>query len=303
MVDKSKYAQIYESICPSNIIKSGTRYERLVAIVLKILNSQDVVIHDLKLIGESEVKHQIDVTIIVNSELKHVLIECKDFDVSGDNVGLSVIRDFWGVVDDIHPTEAIVITCNGFSKYAMKYAKSKNIKLAILRECTNKDLENRVTKISVTMRLLHTTDPVIHLHLRVQESIAKLTNDLKSYKLNISKISVDTPVYLKINNNRIQIMDYIQNCINDYPKLNHETVTLNIDLTGSTIEVGNRGEIQIFGIDIKFDVRHSEEFFEITSNKVATLLLSYLDDSDLIIFEDELIKMRINDSTGEIYSI
>jgi hypothetical protein len=61
MSNMSSYEQLYERYWSSNLKKSGTRYERLTAFVFKALHDSHTVIHDIKLLGESDVKHQIDV--------------------------------------------------------------------------------------------------------------------------------------------------------------------------------------------------------------------------------------------------
>ena len=88
--------------------------ERLTAIVFKALQESHVVIYDVKLFGESEVPHQIDVSISVDGQARRVIIECKDFDLSGHKVGLEIVRNFWAVAEDTKPDQAIVLTCNRF---------------------------------------------------------------------------------------------------------------------------------------------------------------------------------------------
>ena len=108
-------------------------------------------IHDLKVIGEDTgVRHQIDVHITQDGATRRILVECKDFDVSGAAVDLGIVRDFWGVVDDIHPDEAWVITCNDFTREAKKYAKGKGIKLATLRVFADSDWQGRIHTIITT---------------------------------------------------------------------------------------------------------------------------------------------------------
>jgi len=84
MDNKSKYDKLHDKYNTLLTQKSGTRYERLAAFVFKTLEKSDVVIHDLKLIGDTGVKHQIDVIIEKNCKKRRTLIECKDFDISGD---------------------------------------------------------------------------------------------------------------------------------------------------------------------------------------------------------------------------
>jgi hypothetical protein len=151
-VSRSRYDELHDHYQTILTTKSGTRYERLAAVVFAALDSNNVVIHDLKVVGEDTgVKHQIDVYIEQDGRARRVLVECKDYDVRGEPVGLGAIRDFWGVVGDIHPDEAWVISCNHFTKEARKYAKGKGIKLATLRAFADSDWRNRVHTIITTV--------------------------------------------------------------------------------------------------------------------------------------------------------
>jgi hypothetical protein len=76
--------------------------------VFKLLRENNVVIHDLSLRGESDVPHQIDVHIETGGQNRRIIMECKGFDVSGDKVGLEIVRSFWAVVDDIKPDEGFI---------------------------------------------------------------------------------------------------------------------------------------------------------------------------------------------------
>lgn len=126
MTKRSRYDELHDKYHQIITTKGGTRYERLAAMVFKALEERNVVIHDLKLSGQDpEVKHQIDVSVEIGGAIKRVLVECKDFDVSGDKVGLDIIRNFRSVLEDTKADEGIVITCNGFTEDAQKYARSK----------------------------------------------------------------------------------------------------------------------------------------------------------------------------------
>jgi hypothetical protein len=145
---RSRYDELHDIYGTIRTTKRGTRYERLAAVVFAALDANSVVIHDLKVIGEeTEVKHQIDVHIERAGSPKRILVECKDYDISGQPVGLGIVRDFWGVVDDVHPDEAWIISCNDFTEDARRYAKRKNIKLATLRAFAASDWEDRVHTI------------------------------------------------------------------------------------------------------------------------------------------------------------
>ena len=147
---RSRYDELHDKYHLILTTKAGTRYERLAAMVFKALEDRNVVIHDLELGGDDpDVKHQIDVTVEVAGAPKHVIIECKDFDISGEKVGLGIIRNFRSVVEDTKADEGIVITCTGFTEDAQKYARSKGIKLAVLRIFETRDMNGRIVKVVV----------------------------------------------------------------------------------------------------------------------------------------------------------
>ncbi len=70
---RSRYDELHDRFDPIKTGKAGTRYERLTAMVLKALHRENVVIHDMRLIGDSEVKHQIDVHIEMNGADRQVI--------------------------------------------------------------------------------------------------------------------------------------------------------------------------------------------------------------------------------------
>lgn len=103
---RSRYDELHDRFDPIKTGKRGTRYERLAAKVLKALDSRDVVIQEMKFLGDSEVRHQIDVNIIRNGVDHRIIVECKDFDCRGAKVGLDIVRSFRSVVEDTNADEA-----------------------------------------------------------------------------------------------------------------------------------------------------------------------------------------------------
>jgi hypothetical protein len=129
--------------------------------VFKALEESTAVIHDVSLLGESDVSHQIDVHVTVEGQSRRVLIECKDFDISGDKVGLPIVRNFWAVLDDTRADEGFIITCNGFTDDAAKYAKAKGIKLVVLRIHEEKDWEGFIKTVVVRLLALAPANPAV----------------------------------------------------------------------------------------------------------------------------------------------
>lgn len=296
----SSYDQLHDQYWQTATPKAGTRYERLVAFVFKALNTNRQVVHDIKLIGASDVKHQIDVTITDGKARKRLLVECKDFDVSSDKVGLSIIRDFSAVVDDIKPDEAIVITCVGFTQDAQKFAKHKGIKLAVLREFQSSDWDGRIKRICVTMHIMHITEPHVSLKLSDQAHIDKLQNDMAQEGMSGLGIWKGQPTFLNLSTERIQINEFIERKSNEYPRNAPGPVTLDIPLSGNTIEVSSHGGIPIEAMTLQFEVLHSDEYFEVTSNKIARLILEGFEGKDIIVYEEDLKRLSIDESTGEV---
>ena len=69
------------------------------------------------------------------------------------------------VIEDTDANEGIVITCNRFTSDAAKYAKSKGIKLAVLRLFETKDMVGRFHKVGVTFHVLSAAKPSVQLFI------------------------------------------------------------------------------------------------------------------------------------------
>jgi Restriction endonuclease len=141
---------IYNRLVAQEKLKSGTPYERLAAITFHLLTERTTV-HDLTLRGESDVAHQIDVTVGEDGARKRILIECKDY---ADPVGLPEVRSFWAVVDDLKPDEAFMVTTERFTGPAAKFAAAKGIIAAVLRPPQEEDWKGIVRRIEITISML-----------------------------------------------------------------------------------------------------------------------------------------------------
>jgi hypothetical protein len=62
MPQASRYDELHDRYSSLLSSKAGTRYERLAAMVFKSLDAANVVIHDLRLVGTSKVKHHVKIT-------------------------------------------------------------------------------------------------------------------------------------------------------------------------------------------------------------------------------------------------
>jgi len=312
---RSSYDDLHDRLDAIDTKKAGTRYERLVALVQKSLDETAGVSHDLRLVGEdTQVKHQIDVTITRNDERRRVLIECKDFDISGDLVGLGIIRDFYGVVDDVKPDEAIVITCNGFTEEARRYAKGKGIKLAVLRRHTDKDDEGTIKKVQITGMISMPFDYRATIKFLDEAGLAAFnTGAAASNAIDDSAgpntADRDTDLYLhRPGHERIQFVLALNGLFNDRDAtqdeaLDNETWRTVIALTGCSVQYGDEALIPINSVEIRYQLATEVLTFEIHAPLVALILTPVGEDTDLLIHEDTLKRFRIDAETGEVHRI
>jgi hypothetical protein len=144
---------VYDRLVAEEKLKDGTKYERLAAIAFRSITKEETV-HDLRLVGTSGVAHQIDA--VVGAGRKRVLIEAKDYDKA---VGLGIARDFWGVVEDVRPSEAYIVTTERFTKPAIKFALAKGITPALLRPPRDEDWGNILRRIVLRITTTEQTAP------------------------------------------------------------------------------------------------------------------------------------------------
>jgi len=297
---RSRYDDLHDKYHRILTTKAGTRYERLAALVFKALEDRSVVIHDLKLAGEDpEVQHQIDVTVEIGAQKKRLIIECKDFDISGDKVGLDIIRNFRSVVEDTGADEAIVITCNGFTQDAQKYARSKDIKLAVLRVFEDKDMDGRIARIILGVTIAQPKNPraipvfdEADAH-RFQAELATLGSP--------QGFQLSDPIFVVRGNEREHINTFLTSRMNDAMKPGGpKALTVKVPSDGRAIEIAGNQPIPFKGVIVDFDVDEETVTFDIVSQRIAELILSGFGASDLIIFGDQIERHSVDIATGHV---
>jgi len=299
---RSRYDELHDRFAAAATSKAGTRYERLAAIVLKVLNDQKRVIHDMRLVGESDVKHQIDVTLEAGGKARRVLVECKDFDISGDSVGLGIIRDFFGVVSDVRPDEAVVVTCNDFTPDARKFAAAKGIKLATLREHEVPEGHARIRTVEMTMTISWPEARGVRFMLDGSEDDvgSKLAADREAARVDPTKMSMWDPVFVNLpDGQRTQVTEFLIEHLNDEPEESLGVYEKVIPMRGATLEVEERGGIPLSSIVLTYEVKTGEPHVMSWATRVATLIVHGLGDDDYVIFEDDLKRFTIQDD-GEV---
>lgn len=301
MLPRSRYDGLHDKYHQILTTKAGTRYERLAALVFKTLEEKNAVIHDLRLAGvDPDVKHQIDVTVEIAGKKKRVLVECKDFDVSGEKVGLPILRNFRSVVEDTKADEGIVITCNGFTQEAQKYARSKGIKLAVLRLIETHDMEGRITKLIVGLIILRASSPVANINIKA-DAQPHYSAALAAIGASEGVIDDLHPVYFVREGERQHFNKFLAARINAAVKpARGSAIRITIPPDGWQIQVDQNPPFEFEGVDVTFGVEEHRLTLEPTSKHIAELVLSGFGTSDIIIFDQQIRGHSIDPETGAI---
>lgn len=217
-----------------------------------------------------------------------MLIECKDYDISGDDVGLAIVRDFYGVVDDIHPDAAWIITCNGFTADARAYAKAKGIRLATLRLFQDADWSNgRINTIGVDFTFI-TPDPGMILTLRTVND-ADRAPILAGLPPSISLDQVDhTELH---DGQRTRSIADILRSLSRQPVLPGSTrhVEARADLEGAWFSPNGGERYPITAYEVGYPLRIHRADMRIGAVRSAARLLLLDDDGlDFVVWEDTL---------------
>ncbi len=298
---RSRYDDLHDRYYNLLSTKSGTRYERLAAVVFKCLDESGTVIHDLKLVGDSSVPHQIDVTIERDGRQKRTLLECKDFDLSGEKVGLDIVRNFYGVVNDLQPDEAYIVTCNGFTKDAQTYAEHYKIELFILRELQETDWARRIRKIIINLISVFPSEPQIFLGVKSDEDIQKIANDLEFAGVKLSTLHHSESVFFNTPEGRFQACDFIQQNMNYSARTLPGKIEHNIDVSNVTLEVSNLGAVPLEELKISYEILHGKQTVDIKGDQIAKLLLQRMgEQKDRVICVRDLHRFQVNNITKEV---
>ncbi len=289
---------IYDSYIINEKLKTGTKYEKLAAIVYKTLAEDDVVIHDLRLRGEGKTaEHQIDVTIEKQDHhQKRIIVECKDYDKV---VGISVIRDFYGAIAQIKPDDAIVVSTQGFTKGAVKFAADEKIKLAILREFNEEDWVGKMRRLIFDIRMIsmntpHITSWIIADHPLLDEVNAALGSKAET----LQEIDTRTTYFYTEEGHQAEpFQQILQPIFNSFPRTTRQS-------TKGEYEFDRIRYIKLCGIivpvrgfEYEFSSRKSiiTEVFD-QGSKIAVLLYKMLDGTiDTAIFDQQLEKWTFDE--------
>lgn len=291
---------VYNKYIADEKLKNGTKYERLAAVVYKTLDTENTVIHDLRLRGEGKLAvHQIDVTIEKDAGAKRILVECKDYQ---DVVGIGIIRDFHGAVSQIKPDEAIVVTTKGFTKGAVDFAQDEGIKLTILRKFEEDDWDNRIKTIIISMKAIFMGKPKISWVAKDENEQRRACDALKEHWGKTEETDTQTNYFYDSDGNIVScLQEVLQPIFNFLPREEGS-------ITKGRYEFDQVYYVMLCGVLIGvrgFDYEYFSHSMRTESvvddgGKIAVLLFKMLDGSkDKILFDNHLEKWTFNDN-GEV---
>lgn len=299
----SAYDDLLDKYHEIEVGRRGTKYEILTAMVCKTLEKHSVVVHDVKLRGESDVKHQIDVTVDKGDEVRRILIECKDFASSGDKVGLGIVRDFESAARDIGAKEAWIISNVGFTRNAKKFAASKGIDLKIVRMVEDRDLEGRIQKIVLGIFVPIPTNVRVGLEVADESQRAALENACKSMGV-ADGFYRDDNVFFRSASGDEAFNEYVSRKITDDISL-EELADSPGGIVAEDCELLLRpesdlhvGETPFPGLHLRihYDVWLAVEVSEVQAQRIAELIVEGFGSKELLIFGDDIAARRLGEA-------
>ena len=299
----SPYDDLLDKYHEIETTRKGTKYEILAAMVCKTLEEHSVVVHDVKLRGTSEVKHQIDVTVKKDGAVRSILIECKDFAVSGDKVGLSVVRGFESAARDLGATEAWVISNVGFTQPAQQFAKSKGIDLKIVRLVEEEDLAGRIQRIVLGFHIPSPVNVRAGVEVESVQQAAELQRAVAMVGSG-SSVGRDDDVCFRSGSESIGFNEYVSRrvmddiCLEDLPRRQSGIVAKDRELVLQPEWPLYVGETRLADarLQVKYDVWVDVEITEVEARRIAELIVKGFADEDVLIFGDDLTDRSLRDS-------
>lgn len=170
----------------------------------------------------------------------------------------------------------------------MKFAKAKGIKLAILRSFEPEDKEGRVQKIVLDIHIRGIVEIEVTRMSLDQENHDLFESELQRAGVN-SDITPDTPVTFMKGGEIIQFNTFLFQRATEHAGDDLEgEQTMQLLPRDWTLSVAGGSPISFEKIDVRYVMANDTETTEITSNRIAELILADLTGHDTVIFADQL---------------
>ncbi len=259
-------------------VQTSTEYEQYVRDIQQaLLKAQKLetveALHDIELMGSSGQPHQIDVywEYRLAGVTHKVALECK---LRRRKVDLGIVRDFWGVIDDISGLRGVIVSPLGFTSGAVRYAQSKGIGLKVIRPANEEDYEGRIRAICVILLLKQATN--LHLYMSIDQDWYKLnrTPQLEEFVANTSGKLIHTDAIVEDRDSgEVIVVAKLQNHV---PVLEIE----DISGTHTWTKTFDNGyivypdyELKLNSIEVKYEIHQLEESVVVGGEDVAHVLV------------------------------
>lgn len=229
------------------------------------------------------------------------LIECKDYDLSGKKVPLSVVRDFRSVVEDIKSDRALVISTAGFTRDAAKFASSKGIETAVLREFENADWDGRARQIEIHAHLTHFMLEGALPMLADEADRERFVDALRTAGA-LELIGRDTLVFVESPGGRTQYVEFVNDLLHcnlaEFDDPPHEAV---LPLVNHTIVVASESPIPLPAMKVTAHVSRAASETEVVATRLAVLILQgAADELGAIIWDSDLQKFTVDSRSKKV---
>lgn len=257
------------------------------------------VVHDVKMVGGSGVKHQIDVKIDYNGSALRVLIECKDFDVGANKkkVGLGILRDFRSVVEEVGPINAgYVVTCTGFTRDAIKYAEHHKIRLATLKVASD---SHRIQSIHLNIKVRTATNINV-TGLGMSQADGDRFERERLAVNTTGKVARDDDIQVVDPTGQISLTDWIANeTVHAAEGKAEGSYTATLSAAGASIVVAGGLPIPFTKIDVTYDVAMAAYSHSVIAEQIAELVFTELGQKGMVVFDTQLRAVEL-DATGTV---
>lgn len=276
-----------------NLMNQNIEYEKFTqGIYQELINARGItanVEHNVKLIGNSGQKHQIDVywEYEVSGVLHKVAIECKNY-----NRKLSVdkVNAFRGVLADLTDVKGIMITQKGYQSGAKKIANSCGINLKELRSPNEKDdctvAEIRLSlDMSLTQRLFS-----------LDNDWAKANNinwlSYRNFSASFSQRGDEWGEnYLPLDTVGDAILDEKGNAITTFDKLVEELPQKTVhvfDFNNAYVITSNWGKVKIQTVKYLNSNMHKQKLITLEARNIVKAILKDALNGEIIFFSKDI---------------
>jgi hypothetical protein len=228
--------------------------------------------------GKSEVEHQIDVMASHSDGIHTYLtdIECKYWNQKIDK---DIVMKVDGIVKDCNFNKGVIVSKLGFTPDAIKYAKSVNVGLVVLREPTEDDWKGRTKKI-----ILKIHSSVAHV-TRFENMVTEVYDDISN-----RMVQTDKYVYILTDGFKKTIKDFLEDFQKKLLKENvKEEITEEIKFSAPVLlqDVFGNNISKIVGIKLsgKVETITTENIID-GENSVWVMMQSIFEDKTYVVSKE-----------------